>query len=266
MRAVDSLSLEIPEGSVFALVGANGAGKTSTIMAIAGHVDIPGGTILFEGKDITVLPACERVRAGIALAPEGRRLFPDLSVAENLEVGGYSRPRVAVSGTRAMVYELFPRLRERARQSAASLSGGEQQMLAIGRALMAEPRLLMVDEISLGLMPKMVDLCYAAIERLCSGRLTVLLVEQSTSRALAVADRVCVLESGRAVWQGAASEARDDPRLIEAYLGLGRPGRDDRGEVRAPRPASAGSERFRGKEFPPAAQRSYSHRSSSSWM
>ncbi len=124
MRAVDSLSLEIPEGSVFALVGANGAGKTSTIMAIAGHVDIPGGTILFEGKDITVLPACERVRAGIALAPEGRRLFPDLSVAENLEIGGYSRSRAAVSGTRAMAYELFPR---------AARAGPPERRVALGR-------------------------------------------------------------------------------------------------------------------------------------
>ncbi len=265
MRAVDSLSLEIPEGSVFALVGANGAGKTSTIMAIAGHVDIPGGTILFEGKDITVLPACERVRAGIALAPEGRRLFPDLSVAENLEIGGYSRSRAAVSGTRAMVYELFPRLRERARQSAASLSGGEQQMLAIGRALMAEPRLLMVDEISLGLMPKMVDLCYAAIERLCSGRLTVLLVEQSTSRARGRGSGLCPrVRPGGVAGGGERGEGRPAP---DRGLSGSRTARARRPRgVRAPRPASAGSERFRGKEFPPAAQRSYSHRSSSSWM
>ena len=219
-RAVNALSFEVPKGEVFALIGANGAGKSSTIMAIAGHVRVFGGAIVLDGKDITSMPARQRVRRGIAIAPEGRRLFPDLTVGENLTVGGYILPRARSDERRAMVLELFPRLGERLGQVAGSLSGGEQQMLAIGRALMAEPRLLMIDEVSLGLMPKMIDVCYEAIAALKADGMTILLVEQSTKRALEVADRVCVLESGRQVWAGSADEARRDPDMIEAYLGL----------------------------------------------
>ncbi|MCB2099368.1 MAG: ABC transporter ATP-binding protein [Rhodobacterales bacterium] len=219
-RAVHELSFEVPEGSVFALVGANGAGKSSTIMAVAGHVAVQGGAVLLDGQDITNLPPTKRVGAGIALAPEGRRLFTDLSVERNLVVGGYHLPAERTAENKARVLELFPRLGERIDQPAGALSGGEQQMLAIGRALMAEPRLLMIDEVSLGLMPKAVDLCYAAIDRLRDRGITILLVEQNTTRALEAADRVCVLESGRAVWQGDAAEARRDPALVEAYLGL----------------------------------------------
>ncbi len=218
--AVHGLSLEIPQGEIFALVGANGAGKTSTIMTIAGQVELQGGSISFDGRDISQMPARERVTAGIALAPEGRRLFADMSVEENLTMGGYSRPRTAEAKTREMVLETFPRLKERLQQRSGSLSGGEQQMLAIGRALMAGPKFLMIDEVSLGLMPKIVDVCYDAIEKLKARGITILLVEQNTQRALAVADQVCVLESGRSVWMGSATEARDDPALIEAYLGL----------------------------------------------
>ncbi len=218
--AVHGLSLEIPQGQIFALVGANGAGKTSTIMTIAGQVELQGGSISFDGRDISKLPARERVGAGIALAPEGRRLFADMSVEENLTMGGYSRPRSAEAEAKAMVLETFPRLKERITQRAGSLSGGEQQMLAIGRALMAAPKFLMIDEVSLGLMPKIVDVCYDAIEKLKARGITILLVEQNTQRALAVADQVCVLESGRSVWMGSAEEAREDPKLIEAYLGL----------------------------------------------
>ncbi len=221
MRAVTDLTLEVPEGSIFALVGANGAGKTSTLMAIAGHVSVQDGSIGFDGRDLTHAPAAARVRAGIAIVPEGRRLFADLSVAENLVVGGYSRPAARAEANRDFVLDLFPRLAERLDQRAGSLSGGEQQMVAIGRALMAEPRLLLIDEMSLGLMPKMVDACYEAIVALKRRGMTILLVEQSTSRALAVADRLSVLESGRAVYQAAAAEARDNPALIDAYLGLG---------------------------------------------
>ena len=219
-RAVTGLSLEIRAGHVFALIGANGAGKTSTIMTIAGHVAVQGGAIQLEGDDITRLPARERVRRGIAVAPEGRRLFPDLTVRENLTVGGYIHDRSREAGNRDRVLALFPRLGERLGQLAGSLSGGEQQMLAIGRALMAEPRFLMIDEVSLGLMPAMVDICYGAISALKQEGLTLLLVEQSTQRALDVADDVCVLESGRAVWQGTAQEARQDSSLVDAYLGL----------------------------------------------
>jgi branched-chain amino acid transport system ATP-binding protein len=221
MRAVSDLSLEVAAGSVFALVGANGAGKTSTLMAVAGHVEIQAGRVLLDGQDLRHRPATARVAAGIALVPEGRRLFADLTVAENLVVGGYSRPAQRYAGNRDFVLGLFPRLAERLGQRAGSLSGGEQQMVAIARALMAEPRLLLVDELSLGLMPKMVDACYAAIAALKERGMTVLLVEQSTDRALSIADRVCVLESGRAVYQGDAAEARADPALIDVYLGLG---------------------------------------------
>jgi branched-chain amino acid transport system ATP-binding protein len=219
-RAVDALSFDVEKGGVFALVGANGAGKSSTIMAIAGHVDIHGGRVLLDDEDISRMPVRKRVGAGIALAPEGRKLFPDLSVEENLIVGGYTHSRQKSASAQAKVFELFPRIAERRKQAAGSLSGGEQQMVAIGRAMMAEPKLLMVDEVSLGLMPKMVDICYQAIRRLKDDGMTILLVEQSTQRALEISDQVCVLESGRAVWQGPAAEARNDPALIEAYLGV----------------------------------------------
>ena len=222
MEVVKGLTLEVPEGSVFALVGANGAGKTTTIMAIAGHVAISAGRIRFGGADLTTAPALDRVAAGVALVPEGRRLFTDLSVEENLIAGSYALPASRFAGNRDRVFALFPRLADRRGQMAGSLSGGEQQMLAIGRALMAEPKLLLIDELSLGLMPKIVDLCFEVIAKLRAEGLAVLLVEQSTERALAAADRVCVLESGEPVWQGGGEQARNDPGLIDAYLGLER--------------------------------------------
>jgi len=220
-RAVTGLSFEIGEGEVFALLGANGAGKSSTIIAIVGHVDIFEGRIMLGCEDITHAPARSRVRSGVAIAPEGRQLFQDLTVAENLTVGGYIHGRASARASRERVLALFPRLAERLGQLAGSLSGGEQQMLAIGRAMMAEPRLLIIDEISLGLMPKVIDLCYRAIEALRADDVTILLVEQNTRRALEVADNVCVLESGRAVWQGPAAEARGNEALTQAYLGMG---------------------------------------------
>ena len=220
ITAVHDLDLEVPAGTVFALIGANGAGKTSTLMSVAGHVAMQAGRMLFDGNDIGGASPMERVAAGIALAPEGRRLFGDLTVEENLTVGGYARPKAEMPQNRDTVFDLFPRLAERRGQRAGSMSGGEQQMLAIGRALMAAPRLLLIDEVSLGLMPKIVDLCYAAIDRLRAEGMTVLLVEQSTQRALAIADNVCVLESGQAVYRGDAAEARDNPAMIDAYLGL----------------------------------------------
>jgi len=222
--AVHGLNLTIDEGTVFAMIGANGAGKSSTIMAVAGHTDVVGGQIEFDGRDITGLAVEDRIAAGIALVPEGRRLFPDLTVAENLTIGGYSRPQRDEARNRDKVIGLFPRLGERLAQQAGTLSGGEQQMLAMGRGLMAEPKFLMVDEVSLGLMPKAVDICYEAIQRLKADGITVLLVEQNTTRTLDVADRVCVLESGHAVWQGGAGEARRDTSMIDAYMGLTRNG------------------------------------------
>ena len=220
ITAVQSLDLTLPEGSVHALLGANGAGKSSTILCIAGHVAVQSGEVLLEGESLNDLAARQRVRRGVALAPEGRRLFPDLSVRENLIVGGYSRPKAGAKRAQERVLTLFPRLGERLGQAAGSLSGGEQQMLAIGRALMAEPRLLMIDELSLGLMPKMVQLCFEAIAALKRDGMTVLLVEQNTILALEIADQVTVLESGKTVWQGDAASARQDPKLIEAYLGM----------------------------------------------
>jgi branched-chain amino acid transport system ATP-binding protein len=219
-RAVTDLSIEVPQRSVFALIGANGAGKSSTIMAVAGHVRVFQGAVRFAGQLITNLPARRRVALGIAIVPEGRRLFPDLSVDENLTVGGYSRDKRAAEKSREWVVSLFPRLGERMNQLAGSLSGGEQQMLSIGRALMADPKLLMIDEVSLGLMPAMVEVCYEAIAKLKAEGLTILLIEQSTKRAFEVADQVCVLESGRSVWHGTGADAARDPALIEAYLGI----------------------------------------------
>lgn len=219
-NAVADLSLTLTPGTITALLGANGAGKSSTLMCVAGHVDLQAGSIRFNGQDISQLPATERVRAGIAISPEGRRLFKDLSVEDNLRVGGLIHPASVYAKDRDRVLDLFPRLGERLQSLAGNLSGGEQQMLAIGRALMTRPKLIMIDELSLGLMPKVIDQCYQALQLLRSEGMTVLLVEQNTERALSVADDVCVLESGRTVWKGSAAEARNDPSLTAAYLGL----------------------------------------------
>jgi branched-chain amino acid transport system ATP-binding protein len=220
MVAVRDLSFTIEPGQILALLGPNGAGKTSTMLAIMGHVQIKAGSLQVDGTDITRLPALRRAGLGLGLVPEGRRLFSDLSVAENLVVGGYSHSRADEKRNFARVFELFPRLSERRGQLAASLSGGEQQMLAIGRALMSQPRLLLVDELSLGLMPRMIDLCIDALKKLNQEGLAILLVEQNTSRALDVADNVCVLASGRSVFQGTAETARRDVDLLYSYFGI----------------------------------------------
>lgn len=219
-NAVADLSLKLTPGTITALLGANGAGKSSTLMCVAGHVELQAGKVLFGGQDISHLPATARVRAGIAISPEGRRLFKELSVEDNLRVGGLIHPSSAYTKDRDRVLDLFPRLGERMKSLAGNLSGGEQQMLAIGRALMTRPKLLMIDELSLGLMPKVIDQCYQALQLLRSEGMTVLLVEQNTERALSVADDVCVLESGQTVWKGTAADARNDPSLTAAYLGL----------------------------------------------
>ena len=220
MQAVHQLDLEARSGQITALLGANGAGKSSTIMCVAGHVDIQGGRIVYEEAEINQLTPMQRVEAGIGLAPEGRRLFSSLTVKENLVVGGYCRSQAETGPGIEQVVSTFPRLGERINQRAGSLSGGEQQMLAIGRALMSQPKLLMIDELSLGLMPKVIDICYAAISELKEKGMSILLVEQSTQRALEVADEVTVLESGKTVWKGSAAEARDSTDLIDACLGL----------------------------------------------
>lgn len=219
-QAVHGLSLSLRPGTITGLLGANGAGKSSTLMCIAGHVQRQGGTIQLDGEDISAMGPTERVRKGIAISPEGRRLFKDLTVENNLRVGGMVQPAQVFAQDRDRVLALFPRLGERLNSLAGNLSGGEQQMLAIGRALMTRPRFIMIDELSLGLMPKIIDLCYQALIQLRSDGMTVLLVEQNTERVLKIADDVCVLESGSTVWQGTAEAARNDPQLTAAYLGL----------------------------------------------
>jgi branched-chain amino acid transport system ATP-binding protein len=221
MTAVHKLDLTVPSGEITALLGANGAGKSSTIMCIAGHVTVHDGCVIYKDKDITQTSPMARVAAGIAVVPEGRRLFSSLSVKENLIVGGYSKPKDKTHEGIERSLSLFPRLGERLDQQAGSLSGGEQQMLSIARAMMSQPDLLLVDELSLGLMPKIIDTCYDAIAELKENGLTILLVEQSTQRALDVADRVCVLESGKEVWKGSAEKARNSADLIDRLLGLG---------------------------------------------
>lgn len=219
-NAVHDLSLLLRPGTITALLGANGAGKSSTLMCIAGHCELQSGEIHFENENISHLPVVERVKKGLAISPEGRRLFKDLSVEDNLRVGGVIHPTTYYAKDRERVLSLFPRLGERLNSLAGNLSGGEQQMLAIGRALMTRPKLIMIDELSLGLMPKVIDQCYQALQLLRSEGMTVLLVEQNTERALATADDVCVLESGATVWTGSAADARNDPTLAAAYLGL----------------------------------------------
>jgi|CXWL01.1.fsa_nt_gi branched-chain amino acid transport system ATP-binding protein len=220
LRAVNDLSLQVKEGSICALIGPNGAGKSSTIMAIAGHVQVFEGEIRLARADLKSVPAHRRAQGGIALVPEGRRLFPDLTVRENLVIGGLSLPRAREAANLELVLTIFPQIRGKLERLAGTLSGGEQQMVAISRALMLEPKLLMIDEVSLGLMPKAVDQCYAAILQLKNRGIGVLLVEQSTERAFEVSDTVVVLESGRKVWEGPAAEARGNQELISAYLGL----------------------------------------------
>ena len=220
MRAVHGLDLEVPERGITALLGANGAGKSSTIMCIAGHVTVHQGRVLYRGQDITHLSPVERVRNGIAIVPEGRRLFPSLTVQENLVMGGYRLPKDHTGPSMERVLTMFPRLGERLTQQAGSLSGGEQQMLAIGRALMSRPHLLLVDELSIGLMPKIIDICYEAISQLNRSGLTIVLVEQSTQRAFDICHQVCILESGKTVWKGSAHRARNNADLINALLGL----------------------------------------------
>jgi len=220
VEAVHGITFDVAAGSVFALLGPNGAGKTSTILAVMGHVDVFDGRILFEGQDITRRRTIDRATLGVSLVPEGRQLFSDLTVDENLTVGGYARRAANDAAKRDRVFGYFPRLYERRSQLAGSLSGGEQQMLAISRALMAEPRLLLVDELSLGLTPKMVDLCLAVLLQLKREGLTIVLVEQNTARALDVADQVFVVSSGVQVYSGTAAEAKAAGPMFATFLGM----------------------------------------------
>jgi branched-chain amino acid transport system ATP-binding protein len=218
LRGID---LSIAAGSVTALIGANGAGKTTLLRAISGIISSDAGTIHYDGQDIVGMPPHDIVRAGLVQVPEGRRLFPEMTVHENLLVGSSSpAARRKRDENLAMVFELFPKVRERQSQLAGTLSGGEQQMVAIARALMASPRLLLLDETSLGLAPIVVDEIFIAVRRLATQGLTILVVEQNTALALEVADHGYVLEQGHFAIQGVASSLAADPRVRQAYLGI----------------------------------------------
>jgi branched-chain amino acid transport system ATP-binding protein len=218
VRAVRAVDLHVDERETVAVLGANGAGKSSIVRALTGLARVGGGTILFQGRDVTGLSSDQRAAAGMALVPEGRRVFSDMTVTENLLMGGYLAARAVPVRMEAM-FELFPRLRERRLQLAATLSGGEQQMLAIARALMRGPSLLILDEPSLGLSPILVQTIYRALKDLRDRKMTILLAEQSASVALALADRAYLLETGEVMMEGPARTLRNDPRVRDAYLG-----------------------------------------------
>ena len=220
IHAIRDISLDVSEGEIVAVIGANGAGKSTTLMTISGIVPARSGTITFMGEDIAKLPAHRIVQLGIVQSPEGRRVFAELTVKENLQMGAYARrDRGGVREDLDMCYALFPILAERRRQRAGSLSGGEQQMLAIGRGLMARAKLLLLDEPSLGLAPKLVETIFEKIEQINRDGITVLLVEQNAKRALAISDRAYVLESGRVSASGPAAQIAADERIVEYYLG-----------------------------------------------
>jgi branched-chain amino acid transport system ATP-binding protein len=219
--ALAGVDLDVARGSIVALVGGNGNGKSTTLRAIAGLNRADAGEIRFEGRSLQGLPACRRVPLGLSLVPEGRRLFPRLSVQRNLELGAYTRTdRAEVEATLQQVFEDFPILVERRQQLAGTMSGGEQQMLAIARGLMAKPRLLMLDEPSWGIAPRFVTKVLDTLQRVRAGGVTVLLVEQNLHQALAIADHGYVIQTGRIVLQGSGRELLADDGVRRAYLGL----------------------------------------------
>lgn len=219
VKALTDINLSVDRGEIVTLIGANGAGKSTVLRAIVGLVRPTQGEILFEDKPVTRMPTHRMAARGISLVPEGRAIFSNLSVLENLEMGAYLRPKNAFTSDLDHVFALFPRLAERRDQMSGTLSGGEQQMLAIGRALMARPSLLLLDEPSLGLAPIMVQTIFAAINRINQEGTTVLLVEQNANLALARSHRAYVLETGRILMEGPSPELARDPRVRESYLG-----------------------------------------------
>ena len=224
VRVLDGVSLEVPDGALVTLIGSNGAGKTTTLRALSGMIAPQSGRITLDGADIAGRPTHEITRRGMAHSPEGRRVFATLPVRDNLLLGAFtrltgSRPRGEVNGDLDRMFALFPRLAERRAQLAGTLSGGEQQMLAMARALMLNPRVLLLDEPSMGLAPRLVEEVFATIARLKSERVTMLLVEQFAAAALEVADHGYVLENGRVTASGPAAALRNDPAVRAAYLG-----------------------------------------------
>ena len=224
IEVLHGLSFQVPKGKVVTLIGSNGAGKTTTMRALSGMIQPRAGSIRLAGREIAGLDSHDVARAGLAHSPEGRRVFPTLSVEDNLTLGAFprltgSRPKGDVAADRERAYALFPRLKERRMQLAGTLSGGEQQMLAMGRALMLRPEILLLDEPSMGLAPKLVEEVFRIIRQLKEEQVTMLLVEQFAMAALGVADHAYVLENGRIRFQGPAAQLRSDPAVRAAYLG-----------------------------------------------
>ena len=220
IQAIKGISFEVNEGEVIALIGANGAGKTTILHTITGLLSPKKGSVIFEGKDITKVPAHKIVSLGMAHVPEGRRVFAELSVYQNLKMGAYTRKdKAETARTLEMVYKRFPRLEERKSQLAGTLSGGEQQMLAMGRALMSHPKIIVMDEPSMGLSPILVNEIFDIIQEVSASGTTVLLVEQNAKKALSIADRAYVLETGKIVLDGDAKELMNDDSIKKAYRG-----------------------------------------------
>ncbi|KAF1048974.1 ABC transporter ATP-binding protein [Xylophilus sp.] len=219
IQALDGVSVDVQQGEIVTLIGANGAGKTSLLMTVCGTPRASGGRIVFEGRDITRAPTHEIMRGGIALSPEGRRVFADMTVLDNLKMGGFFASKAGIEAGTDHVFGLFPRLRERAHQRAGTLSGGEQQMLAIGRALMTRPRLLLLDEPTLGLAPLIIARIFEIIRAIREEGVTIFLVEQNANQALRVADRGYVLETGRVVLSDTGANLLANDAVRKAYLG-----------------------------------------------
>jgi branched-chain amino acid transport system ATP-binding protein len=220
IQALRGISFDVEQGEIITLIGSNGAGKTTTLHGISNIIKKTGGTVVFDGRDITGLSPDRIVASGLVQVPEGRRIFANLTVRDNLEMGAYTRrDRAGVRQDMENVFSIFPRLKERARQIAGTLSGGEQQMLAMGRALMAKPRLLLMDEPSMGLAPILVDEIFSIIRRINEGGTTILLVEQNAFKALGIAGRAYILETGQIVKTGPAAELMKDDSVKTAYLG-----------------------------------------------
>jgi branched-chain amino acid transport system ATP-binding protein len=219
IEAVKGVSLEVEEGEVVTMIGSNGAGKSTTLRTISGLNPAASGTVTFQGEDITRVPAHEVVGLGIALCPEGRHVFARMTVRENLDLGAYLRRGAEVTEDLERVYDLFPRLKERQRQKAGTMSGGEQQMLAIGRSMMTRPKLLMLDEPSMGIAPILVQRIYETIREINRQGVAILLVEQNANYALDIAERGYVLETGRVALANDSADLRDNPEVQKAYLG-----------------------------------------------
>lgn len=220
VQAIWDISFEVPQGEIVAMIGANGAGKTTTLKTLAGLLRPKAGEIVLDGARLDQASSMDIVRHGIALVPEGRRLFPDMTVLDNLLMGAYPTPKAGREERLEKVFAIFPRVRERQKQMAGTLSGGEQQMVAIGRGLMADPRILMLDEPSLGLAPLMVEEVFRVVKEINAGGVTVLLVEQNTQHTLRIAHRGYVVEAGRTVLSGTGQELLNNDDVRRAYLGL----------------------------------------------